>query len=90
MFVYGKRGSVVSDKTLEKTVQNVLESIAKKEGISVESVRREIDIAIAAARQNNDPTIQAFWNSIPAKTDESLTAEDVIAYYARMNMDEKE
>ena len=78
----------MSEKSMEKAVQKALNSVAKKEGISVESVRQNIEIAIAAARDNDDPAIQAFWDSIPTKHSNSLTAEDVIAHFARMHMDE--
>ena len=74
----------MSDKTMEKTVHKALKSVAKREGVSVEHVRHEMDMAIAAARENDDPEIQMFWNSIPTKNNGSLTAEDVIAYFARM------
>ncbi len=77
----------MSDTTIEKTVQNALRFVAKQEGISVENVRRGIEIAIAAARQNDDPAVRAFWESIPAKGSDSLTAEDVIAYFAQTNLE---
>lgn len=80
----------MSDKTMEKTVHKALKSVAKREGVSVESVRHEIELAVAAARENDDPEIQMFWNSIPTKNNNSLTAEDVIAYFARMELDREE
>ena len=76
----------MNDKTMEETVQNALRFVAKQEGISVENVRRGIEIAIAAARQNDDPAVRAFWESIPAKGSDSLTVEDVIAYFAQTDM----
>jgi ribosome recycling factor len=68
-------------------IQKALKKIAKKEGVSVGEVRREIEKAIQEARSNPDPKIQAFWNSIPYKGDE-LTPEDVIAHISGI-VDEK-
>ena len=75
----------MSDKTMQKSVQNALKAVAKQEGISVENVRRAIEAAISAARQNEDPAIRAFWESIPSSTD-ALTAEDVITYFVQIKM----
>ena len=39
--------------------QNILQLIAEKNHVSVEEVRREIDEAIAQARQSSDPVVQS-------------------------------
>jgi hypothetical protein len=75
------------DPSIEKSVKGALESVAKREGISVEEVRREIELAVAAARENGDSNIKAFWDGIPAKGGE-LTAEEVIGYFLRMHIGE--
>ena len=64
--------------------------MAKREGVRVERVRCEIDRAIGAARKNDDPEIQAFWDSIPTKDNGPLTAEDVIAFFVQMDMNKTE
>lgn len=68
---------------MEQIAKKTLEAIAKKNGTSIEAVKREIDFAIAAARENSDPKVQAFWNSVPHKG-EVPTPEEFIAYIAKM------
>lgn len=75
------------DNDLNKSIAKALEAVAENEGISVESVRREIEAAIAAARLNEDPAARAFWDSILAKDGEALSAEEMIAIFVWMNMD---
>ena len=65
----------------EKAEKALLE-LAKKEGIDTEEVRREIEIAIAAARVNPDPAAQAFWKAVPHKG-EYPTPEEVIIHIAK-------
>ena len=67
----------------EKKIGRSLKKIAAKEGVSTDEVRRDIEIAITAAKNNLDPAIQAFWASIPRKG-ETLTVEEAIAYIAKM------
>ena len=45
-------------------VIKVFEKIARKEGISVDEVRREIQKAIDDAMQSDDPAVQAYWKKI--------------------------
>ena len=73
----------MKNNTAEQSVRESLEAIAKKSGISVEEVRQEIEIALAAARENSDPNIQAFWKLVPCKG-EVPTSEEVIVYIAGM------
>lgn len=61
--------------------EKALEKVAKKEGISIEAVRREIELAIAEARSNPAPEMQAFWKSVPCEG-EYPTPEKVIIYFA--------
>jgi len=76
----------MNDKNMEKTVQNALKAVAKQEGVSVESVRCEIEAAVAAACQNGSPAARALWESMPANGGGSLSAEDVIAFFAKMHV----
>jgi len=70
----------MSSKQIKKAEKS-LRQIAGREGIGVDTIRWEIEIAIAAARENPDPKIQAFWKSIPCKG-EYPTPEETIAYIA--------
>jgi len=73
---------------MDKKIRKALQQIAKKEGVSVGEVRRNIKLAMQDARSNPDPKIQAFWDSIPHKRDK-LTPEDVIAHIAGIVRKEK-
>lgn len=59
--------------------KKILKKIAKKEGISVEDVYREMQTAIDAGYYNPDPSIQAAWEKIPLACGKPKP-EDVIAY----------
>ena len=61
--------------------ERALKKLAQKEGVSVETVRREIENAIAAAQRRTDPQAQKFWKSVPCKG-ERPTPEEVIVYIA--------
>ena len=63
--------------------KKALKQLAKREGVSVETVRHEIEIAIAEARKSTDPKAQAFWKSVPHKG-EYPTPEEVIVHLAGM------
>lgn len=73
----------MSRRTAALEAQKALEAVAEKNQISLEEARHEIQSAIAAARENCDPGAQAFWNSVPSKS-EIPTPEEVIAYIARI------
>lgn len=73
----------MSYKKAELSAEKSLEAVAKRNGVSIETVKREIDYAIATARKNSDPKVQAFWNSVPHKG-MVPTSVEVIAYIAEM------
>lgn len=73
----------MSNRKAEQSAKKAIVAVAKKNRVSAEEVKREIDLAIAAARKNPDPNIQAFWNSIPCKG-RFPTSEEVIAYIAEI------
>lgn len=61
------------------SIKKILKRIAKREGISVEEVYREIQVAIEMAYANPDPAVQAVWKNIPMPYGKP-GPEDVIAY----------
>ena len=63
--------------------ERALWQVAKNNDVTVDAVRREIEIAINVAQYNPDPLIQAFWKSVPRKVDK-LTVEEAIAFIAGM------
>jgi hypothetical protein len=77
----------MDDKNLDRVIGDALKAIARREGISVQGVRRNIETAIAAAREHEDPKVRALWRAIPMRNHGALTPEDVIAYLAVLNAD---
>jgi len=63
--------------------KEVLEQIAEREGVSVDFVRREMELAIAAAQKNPTAEVQAFWSAFPC-VGECPTPEEVMSYFAQM------
>jgi len=63
----------------EKEVERTLQKIADGEGVSLNEIRREIEISIEAAQNDPDPKIQALWKSMPHKGGK-ITPEEFIAY----------
>lgn len=63
--------------------KRALKKLAKRKGVSEETVRREIEVAIAEAMKSTDPQAQAFWKSIP-HNGERPTPEEVITCIADM------
>jgi len=62
-------------------VNRVLAEIALKNGVSVAEVRKEIQAALDEGMKNPDPKVQAYWNSIPRRS-EKPTLEEIVAYLA--------
>lgn len=68
---------------MEKSkVIRAFEKIARKEGISVDEVRQEIQKAIVDAMQSDDPAVQAYWRKIKFKG-KKPTPEEVVLYIAK-------
>lgn len=63
------------------TAKNALDAIAKKNGISVETVRHDLEAAMIAAQKNMPPKARAFWKAVPHEGN-APTPEEVIAYIA--------
>lgn len=62
--------------------KKALKKIAAKEGISVEEVYREMQIAIDVGFSNPDPAIRAAWKNVPMPYGKPRP-EDVVAYCAK-------
>lgn len=58
-----------------------LKLAALAEGMSVETVRKEIKLAMLAGLCNQDPLVQARWKEIPCKG-EVPAPEELIAFLA--------
>ncbi len=59
--------------------KRALEQLAQQRGVNVETVRHEMETAIAAASQSTDPKARAFWMSVPHEK-EYPTPEELIVY----------
>ena len=49
--------------------RQALKTIAKKENIPPDNIRREIKAAISNAMRNPDPVIKSMWEGVPCKGD---------------------
>jgi len=63
------------------TLDKIIKEIAKQHHTTPEQVRREMEAAMAEAKQSKNPAVQARWASIPHKGDE-VTLEELIDYIA--------
>ena len=66
-----------------KDFKTVIKAVAQKNGVSTDTVLREMQEAIDSGFNNPDPEIQAKWKEIPYKGARP-TPEDVIMYYATL------
>jgi len=60
---------------------HALEEIARRNGVTAETVRREIKLAMLAGMCSQDPKVQEKWKSIPCEG-EVPTPEEMISYIA--------
>lgn len=63
--------------------QKAMETIAEKESISVDNVRKEIRAAIAEGLRSGDPAVKAMWEDVPCKGDVP-EPEELIAWLAEV------
>lgn len=61
--------------------KNALRLIAKREGKTVEEIRKNIKAAMLVGMISADPKVQAYWTKIPCEGD-IPTPEEVIVYLA--------
>ena len=71
--VNGMRGKI--------DVAKAVRLIAKREGITVEAVRREMSLAMRVGLCSQNPKIQARWKKVPCRG-KVPTPEELIAYLA--------
>jgi hypothetical protein len=62
-----------------KDVSRILEVVAKEQGVSLDEIRGEIELALRQAQENSDMEMQAQWAKIP-RAGEKPTPEEVILY----------
>ena len=65
----------------KKTIQNAIKYLAEEQHTSEAVVYENIRQCLAEAKQNPDPNVQAYWNSIPHAGAEP-TVEEVLIYLA--------
>lgn len=61
----------------------VLNKVARRNGVSLDTVINEIELAIAAGMSSTDPTAQIFWRSVPC-AGERPTAAELVEYIASL------
>lgn len=68
-------------KKAKRAANKGLEAAANKNDMSIEDIRREIEITIKQAEKSDDPEVRKFWDAVP-RQGETPTPEQVIAYIA--------
>ena len=68
---------------MNNNVREVLNLVAKENGVSYKEVKAEIEYAIrvAIANSENDPYARRFWEAVP-RAGKLPTAEELLAYMA--------
>lgn len=67
-------------------MKDIFEHIAIQEGISVEEVKREMQMAIKEAKRQMTPQGESFWNEISPNS-EDVSVEDFILHCAKLVTD---
>lgn len=60
-----------------------LKETARRNDVSLDTVIKEIERAIAIGMANPDPKVQAFWRSVP-KAGEAPTPVELVAYISEL------
>ena len=63
------------------SAEQALQTVAIRDGTTVEEVRKEIKLAMLAGLCNTDPAVQTKWKEIPCAGDVP-TPEELITYVA--------
>lgn len=64
--------------------KKALLQVALKEGVSVDEVQREIELAISVAANSTDPKVRAFWLNMTPRKGQLPTPEEAILYIANI------
>ncbi len=65
---------------MKQDINDIIRHIAKQEGVSEQEVLDEMQKAIDAGYSNPDPSVQAYWASMPFKG--KPTPQELIVYLA--------
>lgn len=72
------------------SAEQALQTVAIRDGTTVEEVRKEIKLAMLAGLCNTDPAVQTKWKEIPC-AGEVPTPEELITYIVqRINSNKKQ
>lgn len=66
----------------QEKARRALKKVALKEGVSVDEVRHEIEIAINEAANSPDPKVRAYWDNISARKGRLPTPEEAVLLLA--------
>lgn len=69
------------DKLKLQIAENAIRKIAADSGVSVDTVRQNIQIAMINGLASADPQVQLFWQSVP-REGELPTPEELILHIA--------
>ena len=69
------------NRTSLKSAQSAIKKIADRDGVSVDYVRKQIQLAMLNGLSSTDPQVKGYWNSIP-RNGEIPTPEELIIYVA--------
>lgn len=69
-----------------ENAENAIRTIAKRDGVSVETVRANMTGAMITGLCDPDPKVQARWKSIPCKG-ELPTPEELIVFLANESLE---
>lgn len=72
-----------SKKQKMSAAENAIRKIALREGVTVEYVRKQMQIAMINGLCSSDSDVKAFWDSIPREK-EVPTPEELIIYISEM------
>lgn len=67
------------DKSKQLVAENAIKKIADREGVTPDYVKTQIQISMMNGLCSTDPTVKAFWASVPREK-EVPTPEELIIY----------
>lgn len=79
----GKKIKKKNKRPKLSVAENAIRKIALREGVTVEYVRKQMQVAMLNGLCSNDSEVKAFWDSIPHEK-EAPTPEELITYISEM------